>query len=35
MTSRPFGQPLALRLGSDDEEQPIDDPRSRGVRRKR
>lgn len=34
MTSRPFGMPLALRIGSDDEEPPLDDSYSRGARRK-
>lgn len=33
MTSRPFGMPL--RLGSDDEEAPVDDPYMRGARRKK
>lgn len=35
MTSRPFGQPLALRVGSDDEEPPVEDYFTRGARRKK
>lgn len=35
MTSRPFGQPLALRVGSDEDDRPFDDSLSRGARRKK
>ncbi|CRL05816.1 CLUMA_CG018842, isoform A [Clunio marinus] len=35
MTSRPFGQPLALRVGSDEDDAPVRDSFARGARRKK